>query len=287
MVSSSHPSIAIAFGGGGARGIAHIHVLEVMDELGIRPVAIAGSSIGAIIGAGMASGMSGRDVREYMTGIFAHRAEVARRMWQARPSGLADMFNGGLKISQFNVEKVLSAFLPEAVPATFADLKIPMMITASDLHAAKEVTITEGNLASAIAASSAIPPLFAPVQREGRILIDGGIFNPVPFDLLFDKADIVIGVDVIGAPDCSEHKMPSTLEAMFAANQLMMRSIITNKFLRQRPQIFLSPNVRNIGILDFLKIGSILKQSAGIRDELKRAIAEQFEKPAILPAPQQ
>lgn len=272
LPNSTTPRFAVAFGGGGARGIAHIHILEVLDELGIRPVAIAGSSIGSIIGAGMAAGMSGREVREYMTGIFTRHAEVAKRMWKVRPTRFADLMNSGIRFSQFNVEKVLGAFLPEELPETFAGLKIPFAITASDFHAAQEITIESGDLRSAIAASSAIPPLFAPVRREGRILIDGGIFNPVPFDLLQDKADIVIGVDVIGSPVCGADRMPTTLEAVFGANQLSMQSIIANKFRNRKPQVFVRPNVDNVGLLDFLKIKTILAQSNGVRDDLKRAI---------------
>ncbi len=80
----------IAFGGGGARGLAHIHVIETLDELGIKPVAIAGSSIGAIMGAGMAAGMTGRDIHDYARSILGSRAEVASRMWRSRPGTLAE-----------------------------------------------------------------------------------------------------------------------------------------------------------------------------------------------------
>ena len=83
------PSFAVAFGGGGARGLAHIHVIEVLDELGIRPTAIAGSSIGAIMGAGMAAGMSGKEIHAYAHSVLSRRAEVASRMWRARPGSFA------------------------------------------------------------------------------------------------------------------------------------------------------------------------------------------------------
>ncbi|RUZ50975.1 patatin-like phospholipase family protein, partial [Mesorhizobium sp. M7A.F.Ca.US.007.01.1.1] len=84
------PTFGIAFGGGGARGLAHIHVIEALDELGIKPVAIAGSSIGAIMGAGMASGMAGKDIHDYARSILGRRAEVASRMWRARPGTIAE-----------------------------------------------------------------------------------------------------------------------------------------------------------------------------------------------------
>ncbi len=110
------PRIAVAFGGGGARGIAHIHIIEVLDELGIKPVAIAGSSIGSIVGAGMANGMSGKEIHEYMAAIFNRRSEVARRMWQARPERWVELLKGGFRVSQFNIEKYWMSFYRRRCP---------------------------------------------------------------------------------------------------------------------------------------------------------------------------
>lgn len=268
----TNPRIGVAFGGGGARGIAHIHVVEVLEELGLKPVALAGSSIGSIIGTGLASGMTGKDLRDYMSDIFTHRAEIARRIWRTRPERWAEFLKGGFRVSQFSIEKVLEAFLPPDLPINIEDLQIPLSITASDFHAAKEVIIESGELRSALAASCAIPPVFRPVWRDGRILVDGGLLNPVPFDLLFDKADIVIGVDVVGTPVGADDYMPSTFEAVIGSNQLTMCAIMENKFRLHPPHIFLRPNVERIGLLDFTKFEQVLSQSAGVRDELKRAL---------------
>lgn len=271
-MTTSSPTFAVAFGGGGARGIAHIHIIEVLDELGITPVAISGSSIGSIMGAGLACGMKGTEIRAYMTEIFTHHTEIAKRIWQTKPQSLSDLFHNGLKFTQFNIEKIITAFLPDEVPVDFSELNIPLQITASDYHAAKETIFDKGNLRSAIAASCAIPPLFSPVRREGRIYLDGGLFNPVPYDLLSEKADIIIGVDVIGIPPSDDHRMPTTIEAMMASNMFTMRSIVTNKFLNCKPDIYLSPDVSHISLIDFWKIEQILTQSEQVRDQLKYAI---------------
>src|SRR5690606_12489365 len=199
-------------------------------------------------------------------------SEVAKRMWQTRPAHWGELLKGGLRVSQFNIEKLLDVFLPTSFPENVEELKRPMSITAADFHAAREVRIRDGNLHSAIAASCAIPPVFAPVRREGRILVDGGLLNPVPFDLLFDEADIVIGIDVVRAPVGPDDYMPTTFEAVIGANQLTMCSIIENKFRIRPPHVFIRPNVERIGLLDFLKFEQILQQSADIRDELKRAL---------------
>ena len=123
--ADSGPSFAVAFGGGGARGLAHIHVIETLDELGIRPKAIAGSSIGAIMGAGMAAGMSGADIHDYAHSVLSRRVEVASRMWQARPGSIGEMVEGGFRVGQFNIERILKSFLPDAIPDDFAELENP------------------------------------------------------------------------------------------------------------------------------------------------------------------
>lgn len=275
MPASGHaagPTFAVAFGGGGARGLSHIHVIEALDELGIRPVAIAGSSIGAIMGAGMAAGMRGRDIHAYARQILGQRSEVASRMWKARPQSIGEMVNGGLRISQFNVERILKVFLPEAIPAEFSELGIPLKVTATDYYGHELVVFDEGDLTSALAASAAIPAVFRPVRRSGRLLIDGGIYNPVPFDLLEGAADILIAIDVVGWPEENTGAHPTSIDLMFGATQLMMQSIIATKLTARHPDILLRPPVSRFRALDFLKVDAVLGETVAIKDELKRAV---------------
>ncbi|TIS59300.1 patatin-like phospholipase family protein [Mesorhizobium sp.] len=266
------PTFGIAFGGGGARGLAHIHAIEALDELGIKPVAIAGSSIGAIMGAGMASGMTGKNIHAYARSILGRPAEVATRMWRARPGTFTEALQGGLRVSQFNVERILRAFLPDAIPESFAELKIPLKVTATDFFGHKLAVFADGDLHSALAASAAIPAVFRPVMRDGRLLIDGGIYNPVPFDLIETDADIIIAVDVVGAPTEAERKHPTSVDLMFGATQLMMQSIIANKLNQCQPDILIRPAVSKYRVLDFMKIDALLAETADIKDELKREI---------------
>ncbi len=272
--SRTNPTFAIAFGGGGARGLAHIHVIEAMDELGIRPVAIAGSSIGAILGAGMAAGMTGRDIHRYAHSVLSRRAEVAARMWRARPGTFAEFMDGGLRVTQFNVERIVRAFLPAQIPPSFEELEIPLQVTATDFFRHEQVVFEEGELLSALAASAAIPAVFRPVRRDGRILIDGGIYNPVPFDLIEGKADITIAIDVVGAPTPSGKRMLTALDLVFGSSQLMMQSIITLQLKTCRPSIFLRPPVSRYRVLDFMKMELVMAHTAPVKDDLKRAIEQ-------------
>jgi NTE family protein len=265
------PTFAIAFGGGGARGLAHIHVIETLDELGIRPVAIAGSSIGAIMGAGMAAGMTGKEIHDYTRAILARRLHVAGRIWRAKPGGFGDMA-GRLRMSQFNIERIVQAFLPEVVPPTFEKLQIPLKVTATDYFGHELAVFESGALYPALAASAAIPALFRPVKIDGRIYIDGGIYNPVPFDLVEDMADFVIAIDVVGTPEDRGRATPKSMDLVFGASQLMMQSIIALKLKSRRPAIFLRPRVSRFRVLDFMKVDAVLAQTESIRDELKRAV---------------
>jgi len=266
------PSFAVAFGGGGARGLAHIHVVETLDELGIRPVAISGSSIGAIMGAGMAAGMSGRDIHHYAASILGRRAEVASRMWRARPGTFAEALQGGIRVSQFNIERILKVFLPDAIPERFEDLKIPLKVTGTDFYGHRMAVFETGDLISGLGASAAIPAVFRPVRRDGVVYIDGGIYNPVPFDLVTGLADIVIAIDVVGAPEEGERSRLTSIDLMFGATQLMMQSIIAGKLEHMQPDILLRPAVSRFRVLDFMKVESVLAETASIKDELKRAV---------------
>ncbi|MFT4158643.1 patatin-like phospholipase family protein [Shinella sp.] len=269
---ASGPTVAIALGGGGARGLAHIHVIEVLDELGIRPVLIAGVSIGAIMGAAMAAGMTGREVRAHTLATIGRPGQIMNRLWSLRPAGFSQMVAGGFRVGQFNLERVLKAFLPERLPETFEELPIPLKIIASDYYAQCECVCDSGPLLPAIAASAALPAVFRPVVLNGRVMIDGGLWNPVPFDHLAGKADITIGVDVVGKPPAGTAEVPNSIDSLYGATQLTMRSIVTLKLEKAAPDIFLQPEVGRFRVLDFAKAEEVLAASAGIRDELKRAL---------------
>lgn len=270
--ASGVPTFAVAFGGGGARGLAHIHIIEVLDELGIRPAAISGSSIGAIMGAAMASGMSGQEIRDHTLSVLTNRVDVMNRLWKLRPNGFAGLLPNAFRIGQFDIEKIVEAFLPPAVKRDFSELPIPLSLTGTDYYMQEEVCMEEGDLRSAIAASAAIPAVFRPVRRNDRMLIDGGIFNPVPFEHLEGKADFVIGIDVVGGPEGDPSKFPGTVDILFGTSQLMMQSIISMKLKVHRPAIFLRPPVNKFRVMDFLKAKTILRETVSVRDELKRAV---------------
>lgn len=269
---NADPTIAIAFGGGGARGYAHIHIMQVLDELGIKPVAISGASIGAIMGAAYASGMSGAQINDYVMGLMNKRTDILAKLWQTRPAKLSQLIDGGFRFGQFNIERVLGAFLPEQTAKTFEDLQTPLSVVVTDYYGHTQKFIDHGDLYSAIAASAAIPAIFKPVLRDDRFYVDGGVFNPVPYDPLVGKADIVIGVDVVGVPEGDPAKSPTTIESLYGVSQLMMQSIMQLKIANSPPDIYVRPPVSSFRVMDFFKAKQILEKTHSIQEDFKRQL---------------
>ena len=268
-------AFALALGGGGARGIAHVHVLKALDDMGIKPVGIAASSIGSIVGAGYASGMSGAEIEDFFLACFSNRTQVFAKLWQLRSSPIRAIINRGENTSAFgqmNVERILDIFLPEKMPRDFAELSIPLKITATDYYGNALKLLESGDLRKAIAASAAIPVLFTPVIIDGCVLIDGGINNPLPFDLLKRENCFKIAVDVVGLPIGEPGKIPGRMDMGFGASQLMMQSITGIKLALSPPDLFLRPNVDAFRVLDFLKVKEILKATSPVYDETRRGV---------------
>lgn len=267
-------SVALALGGGGARGLAHIAVFETLDEMGIRPVAIAGTSIGALLGAAYASGMSGRDIRRHVTTLANDRGVLLRKLLAARAGGtLGSLVASGFRSATLiDAEKFCAQFLPSAVPDDFDDLAIPLTVIASDLYARREVAISKGPLKAAVAASMAIPGLSRPVLVDGSVLVDGGATNPLPFDKLRDKAELVIAVDVAGLPSQPRNEIPNALETYLATILVMAATIIEEKLRHGVPDITLRPNVGVFRTLDFLRVGAILRATEPVKAELRQKL---------------
>src|SRR5882757_176045 len=178
-------TVGLALGGGGARGIAHIAVLDALDDMGKKPAAIAGTSIGALIGAAYAAGMSGKDIRRFVVALAHNRTEVFRRLIATRASTFANLFNIGFgSATLVDAEKFCAQFLPDEVPKEFGALEIPLTIIATDLYRRQQAVFSSGPLRPLLAASIALPTVMRPVVIADRVLIDGGATNPLPFDHL-------------------------------------------------------------------------------------------------------
>jgi NTE family protein len=266
-------SFAIALGGGGARGLAHIAVLEAIDEMGVKPTAIAGTSIGALVGAAYAAGMSAKDIRRHVIAVAHDPGEIWRRLIAARAGSLSDLFAGAFgQATQLDAEKFCAQFLPKEVPADFSALQIPFIVMATDLHGRQEAALSSGLLYPALAASMALPGLFRPVVIDGRVMIDGGATNPLPFDQLFGRAAVVVGVDVFGVPPAEREDMPGAWQSVYTTVLIMGSAIIAAKHRHAAPDLMIRPNVGAFRTLDFYQASAILRASDAVKPEVRERL---------------
>ncbi|CAA2142363.1 patatin-like phospholipase family protein [Hyphomicrobium sp. ghe19] len=272
---AKRPTIGLALGGGGARGLAHVAMIEAFDELGIKPDVIAGTSIGAVYGAGYASGLSGRELCDHTRFILSQRFGLIRDLFTktAQPfQKLLSIF--GARNAILDPFVVLDVILPKEVKETFADCKIPLKIVASDFYDQEPRVFTEGSLRTAVAASMALPVLFQPVVIDGHAFIDGGLTNPLPFDLLLPETDIVVAIDVSGSPVPDPRRLaPTAFAALFSSAFLFERSIVKEKLKISQPDILISAGTSQFQVLDFLKYDDILAAAQPAKERLKQQLS--------------
>lgn len=268
------PTIALALGGGGARGLAHILMLEVFDEFGIKPTVIAGTSIGAIFGAAYASGLSAKTIRSHTEFVLSQRVDLVRRLFSARNEPFRRIFNiVQMRSALFNPETLLEIVLPQRTAKDFSELEIPLSVIAADFFTQSEVVISRGPITQAVAASMALPVLFAPVMKDGYALMDGGLVNPLPFDLVMGEADITVAIDVSGTGRLSaERRAPSAFEALVNSSQILQHSIVREKLLSRQPDIYINVDVDKFHVLDFLRLKDVLKAAAPAQDALRQQL---------------
>jgi NTE family protein len=272
------PGIAIALGGGSARGLAHVVVLEALDELGVKPAAIAGTSMGAMCGALYAAGVPAAEMRAGFLKDLASRIAFARRYAGRVTSGLPSLWRWH-RPDAIDVVTLFELLLPDILRCDFAALKIPFMAVAADLGANEQVVLSRGPLIPAIAASCALPAWARPVVIEGRVLIDGGYVNPVPFDVVSDKADITIAVDVTGDPRrTAAAGVPRQSAARWGAAQMLFHAVIREKLKAGPPDLMIRPAVGGFGSADFFRIEDILAAAEPCREEVKRKLAQRLER---------
>ena len=182
-------TLGLALGAGGSRGVAHVGFLKALEEADIRPDYICGCSMGSVVGAAYASGMTAEE-------IWAVIGEL-RMLDILSPSKQ----RGGW----FGTKKMRQQLLKHIGDIPFEELKIPFRCVAVDMLTQTLVEFSEGSVLDAVVASSSIPAVFHPLDKDGMRLIDGGILERVPVQQVKRMgADVVVAVDVLGQRDCSE-----------------------------------------------------------------------------------
>ena len=237
-VGKRKPVLGIALGGGGARGIAHIGVLKIFETEGIRPQIMAGTSMGGIIAALYASGMSIAEIKEE-----ADRLGNLNTMIKLLDN---DLMNFDYVAKHDNVVEYLSGLFKDV--KSFSDLKIPLSVAAVDVMTARDVALQEGDLAQAVSATMALPGIIEPLRKDGKCLVDGGSLNNVPADLVDSMgAEVIVAVDV--SPDVTnedfwkEQRMPGIAMANWRTNAIMVANFTAAKLRKARTDIVIRPQI--------------------------------------------
>jgi NTE family protein len=273
----STPRIGIALGGGSARGLTHIPYIEAMDELGLKPSVIAGCSIGALLGAGWAAGMSGAELREHSYAVLGTMRVIAGRIWGNQFKALGTILQKGLHM-QLDAGHVVDSFLPDPFPYAFEELKIPLYVVATDFQSWHQAVFNAGPLRPAIAGSIAIPTLFRPVQFANHLLVDGGVVNPLPLDQAAIDCDILVGIDVNGDPSHRINQIEyGPLDSWFSAAQIMMHALISHMMAAYPPDVYVRPHVDIFGTMEYWRVREIIDYAAKDKDNFKRQLTRKIE----------
>jgi NTE family protein len=231
----------VALSGGGARGLAHIGVLKVLERHAIPIDCLSGASMGGVLAAAYAAGHSPERL-ESLAVRMSRLRRLARLVDLRRP-------RRGL-LSGDNLRAFLAQLLPPEL--TFADLRLPLALEAVDLRTGEEVALTEGSVLKAVLATSAFPGVLPPVVIDGRVLVDGGVLDNLPVDLVRSLgAERVIAVDVSSAacpeedwdPLRSNSPMPDFLEMMLNAVGVMVVAQTRARLRSDPPDMLIRPRL--------------------------------------------
>jgi NTE family protein len=266
----ARPRIGLVLSGGGARGAAHIGVLEVLDELHVPIDAIAGTSMGAVIGGLYASGMSGREIDALLSSVDwqdafrdrPQRADLAFRRKQEDldylvniPLGVRGrrlMIPRGLVQGQKLTQLLRRATLPAAAALDFDHLPTRLRVIATDLESGDTVVMKDGDLVTAVRASMSAPGVFAPVEREGRLLVDGGLTENLPVDVAR-----AMGVDVLIVVDTGfALQKRARLNSLPAVSNQAIAIVLRKNIEAQRAQltprdVMIEPQLEQLSSYDF------------------------------------
>lgn len=245
MAVENNKRVGLVLGGGGVRGLAHIGVFKVLEKASISVDLLAGTSMGGVLGAMYAAGMSVSQIEQ----------EILER---ANAAALRRLIDFSLSYRGFvrggRIYNLLTEVLGNDI--TFADLELPLSMVAVDARSGCEVILNEGNVVDAVRATISVPGVFLPVERDNLILVDGGILNNVPTDVARQMgADVVVAVDVM--PDFSRNtpgeplveppidppSLPTFLQETLHIEYIMISALTRYQLQASPPDILIRPDI--------------------------------------------
>ncbi|AXG68662.1 putative NTE family protein [Kordia sp. SMS9] len=293
--------VGLVLSGGGAKGLAHIGALKIIDSLGIRVDYVGGTSMGAIIGSLYASGYTGKQIDSIFkktdlnlliqdelprsAKTFYEKEDAERYAITLPFNNFKVTFPSSISKGQNVYNKLAQLLLHVENVDDFRKLPIPFLCIASDIEKGEQIILENGYLPDAITASGAFPSLFEPIPMGDRLLIDGGVTNNYPIHEIKEKnIDIIIGVDV--QDDLAgREKLQSATGILTQINNF--RTINDMKIKRTQTDIYIRPNINGFSVIDFDKGSELIDrgEAAGIvqLEALKAIAAQQQQKRNIVP----
>lgn len=276
--TESRPKIGLALSGGGARGAAHIGVIRVLEEMRIPVDYIAGTSMGSIVGGLYASGMTPDEIEETLLNVdwkLAFRDRPSREDLSFRRKEDGDDFPISLQLGYRdrslrlprgllqgqNLASILASLtLPVVLVEDFDHLSIPFRAVAADIATGEKVVLDGGSLSTAMRASMSIPGAFAPVELDGRLLVDGGIASNLPVDVVRDMgAEVVIAID-ISTPLLGREGLQSALTITMQVTTILTRSNTEQQISRLgEKDILIVPALGKLNSGDFSQAGAAVR----------------------------
>ena len=228
------PKLGLALGGGAARGFAHIGVIQVLEEAGLRPDFVAGTSAGSVVAALYASGKTGAQLQQ----IGESMEEAAITDWTL------PVFNSGILRGD-----ALAKYVNQQVGGrAIENMTVPLGIVATDLYSGEMMVFQKGDTGKAVRASSAVPAIFQPVKISGRSYVDGGLVSPVPVRAARSMgAQVVLAIDISSPPDSSGSD--NTITVLLQTASIMGKSI--NAFELKEADVVVRPDLRAVSSADF------------------------------------
>ena len=284
----TRPKIGLVLSGGGAKGFAHIGVLKVLEQAGVKIDYIAGTSMGAVVGGLYASGYSATQIDSifYNTDfdelLQDYIPRSSKSFYEKRNDQIYALtlpfkkLKIGIPIAlskgMYNYNLLSKLTHKVRYVKDFSKLPIPFLCVATDIEKGEQVLLKEGYLAQAMLASSAFPSLFSPVEIDGKLLIDGGVVNNYPIEEIRKMgADIVIGVDV--QDDLKDrNSLKDATRILVQITNLDMIKVMKDK--QKQTDIYIKPDVSNYGVISFNEGKEIIKKG----EEASFAVYEQIKK---------
>jgi len=257
----NQPKVGITFSGGGTRAVAQIGVIKALRENGVEAVSVAGTSGGSIVAALYAAGLTTEEMLDFV-----------------EDSNILKVYKPGLPINGLTSLKYLEEMLSKAIPEdSFESLYMPCHIVATNLMSGKSEVFNTGKLFQAVTASCSVPLVFKPVEIDGQVYVDGGIFDNMPVEPLKPECDIIIGINVMPNVEVPKEELESMIPIGMRVFDLMIYNTTQNNFddchVVIQPEEVYKYNIFNFSHFDeFFKFG--YDAAIAQMDEVKRVIME-------------